>query len=234
MRFHTQTAGVSLTAQQPEVNIVRTALEALAAVLGGTQSLHTNSYDEALALPTEGAARLALRTQQVIAHETGVIHSADPLGGSWLVESMTDRLEREAYDYFERIERLGGVVAALNENFFQREIAEASYRYQQEVEDGRRLVVGVNSHTSEDDDQVEILRISPEVERRQKERLNAVRGRRDAAAVQASLERLSADAATDRNVMPALVDCARAYASEGEICDALRAVWGVYRETPVF
>src|SRR6185312_9296937 len=234
MRFHTQTAGVSLTAQQPEVNIVRTALEALAAVLGGTQSLHTNSYDEALALPTEGAARLALRTQQVIAHETGVVHSADPLGGSWLVESMTDRLEREAYDYFERIERLGGVVAALNENFFQREIAEASYRYQQEVEDGRRLVVGVNSFASEDDDQVEILRISPEVERRQKERLNSVRGRRDAAAVQASLERLSADAATDRNVMPALVECARAYASEGEICDALRAVWGVYRETPVF
>jgi methylmalonyl-CoA mutase N-terminal domain/subunit len=170
----------------------------------------------------------------VIAHETGVVHSADPLGGSWLVESMTDRLEREAYDYFERIERLGGVVAALNENFFQREIAEASYRYQQEVEDGRRLVVGVNSFASEDDDQVEILRISPEVERRQKERLNSVRGRRDAAAVQASLERLSADAATDRNVMPALVDCARAYASEGEICDALRAVWGVYRETPVF
>jgi methylmalonyl-CoA mutase N-terminal domain/subunit len=234
MRFHTQTAGVSLTAQQPEVNIVRTAVEALAAVLGGTQSLHTNSYDEALALPTEGAARLALRTQQVIAHETGVVHSADPLGGSWLVESMTDRLEREAYDYFERIERLGGVVAALNENFFQREIAEASYRYQQEVEDGRRLVVGVNSFASEDDDQVEILRISPEVERRQKERLNSVRGRRDAAVVQASLERLSADAATDRNVMPALVDCAQAYASEGEICDALRAVWGVYRETPVF
>jgi methylmalonyl-CoA mutase, N-terminal domain len=234
MRFHTQTAGVSLTAQQPEVNIVRTAVEALAAVLGGTQSLHTNSYDEALALPTEAAARLALRTQQVIAHETGVVHSADPLGGSWLVEAMTDRLEREAYDYFERIERLGGVVAALNENFFQREIAEASYRYQQEVEDGRRLVVGVNSYTSEDDDQVEILRISPEVERRQKDRLNAVRGRRDAAAVQTSLERLSADAASDRNVMPALVECARAYATEGEICDALRAVWGVYRETPVF
>jgi methylmalonyl-CoA mutase N-terminal domain/subunit len=234
MRFHTQTAGVSLTAQQPEVNIVRTALEALAAVLGGTQSLHTNSYDEALALPTEGAARLALRTQQVIAHETGVVHAADPLGGSWLVESLTATLEREAYDYFERIDRLGGVVAALNENFFQREIAEASYRFQQEVEDGRRLIVGVNAHTSDDDDQVEILRISPEVERRQRDRLNAVRGRRDAAAVQAGLERLSADAASDRNVMPALVECARAYASEGEICDALRAVWGVYRETPVF
>ena len=142
MRFHTQTAGVSLTAQQPQVNIVRTAIEAMAAVLGGTQSLHTNSFDEALALPTEGAARLALRTQQVIAEETGVIHSADPLGGSWLVESMTDELERQAYDYFDRIERLGGVVAALNENFFQREIAEASYRFQQEVESGQRRIVG--------------------------------------------------------------------------------------------
>jgi methylmalonyl-CoA mutase N-terminal domain/subunit len=234
MRFHTQTAGVSLTAQQPEVNIVRTALEALSAVLGGTQSLHTNSYDEALALPTEGAARLALRTQQVIAHETGVVHAADPLGGSWLVESLTDRLEREAYDYFERIDRLGGVIAALNENFFQREIAEASYRYQQEVEDGRRLIVGVNANTSQDDDQVEILRISPDVERRQRDRLNAVRGRRSSAVVQGSLERLSADAASERNVMPALLECARAYATEGEICDALRAVWGVYRETPVF
>jgi methylmalonyl-CoA mutase, N-terminal domain len=234
MRFHTQTAGVSLTAQQPEVNIVRTALEALAAVLGGTQSLHTNSYDEALALPTEGAARLALRTQQVIANETGVVHSADPLGGSWLVESLTDRMEREAYDYFERIDRLGGVVPALNENFFQREIAEASYRFQQEVEDGRRLIVGVNSFLNEDDDQVEILRISPEVERRQRDRLAAVRGRRDAAAVEAALADLSRAAATDENVMPHLVECARAYASEGEICDALRAVWGVYRETPVF
>ena len=209
-------------------------VEALAGVLGGTQSLHTNSYDEALALPTEGAARLALRTQQVIAHETGVVNSADPLGGSWLVEALTNRLEREAYDYFERIDRLGGVIAALNENFFQREIAEASYRYQREVEDGRRLIVGVNAHTSEGDDEVEILRISPDVERRQRDRLNAVRGRRDSAVVQASLERLSADAASDRNVMPALVECARAYASEGEICDALRAVWGVYRETPVF
>jgi methylmalonyl-CoA mutase, N-terminal domain len=234
MRFHTQTAGVSLTAQQPEVNIVRTALEAMAAVLGGTQSLHTNSYDEALALPTEGAARLALRTQQVIAHETGVVNSADPLGGSWLVEALTNRLEREAYEYFERIDRLGGVIAALNENFFQREIAEASYRYQREVEEGRRLIVGVNAHTSEGDDEVEILRISPDVERRQRDRLNAVRGRRDGAVVAAALQRLSADAASDRNVMPALVECARAYTSEGEICDALRAVWGVYRETPVF
>src|SRR6185436_8494603 len=172
MRFHTQTAGVSLTAQQPEVNIVRTALEALAAVLGGTQSLHTNSYDEALALPTEGAARLALRTQQVIANETGVVHSAD---------------------------RLGGVVAALNENFFQREIAEASYRFQREVEEGRRLIVGVNSFLNDDDDQVEILRISPEVERRQRDRLDGVRGRRDPAAVEAALIALRAAAATDEN-----------------------------------
>src|ERR671934_1801789 len=162
MRFPSQTAGVSLTAQQPEVNIVRTALEALAAVLGGTQSLHTNSFDEALALPTEEAARLALRTQQVIAHETGVVHSADPLGGSWLVESLTDRLEREAYDYFEQIERLGGVVAALEQNFFQREIAEASYRFQREVEEGRRRLVGVKSFLNADDDEGEILRISPE------------------------------------------------------------------------
>ena len=234
MRFHTQTAGVSLTAQQPEVNIVRTAIEALAAVLGGTQSLHTNSYDEALALPTEDAARLALRTQQVIAHETGVVHSADPLGGSWLVEGMTDRMEREAYDYFDRIDRLGGVVAALNENFFQREIAEASYRFQREVEERRRLVVGVNSFVAENDGAVEILRISPEVERRQRDRLLGVRGRRDGAAVEAALTRLKEAAATDSNVMPHLVECSRAYASEGEICDSLREVWGVYRETPVF
>src|SRR3712207_5591011 len=146
MRFHTQTAGVSLTAQQPEVNIVRTALEALAAVLGGTQSLHTNSYDEALALPTEEAVRIALRTQQVIAHETGVANTIDPLGGSWFVEDLTNRLEREAYDYFARIEKLGGVVAAIKDNFFQREIAEASFRYQSEVEAQQRVVVGVNRY----------------------------------------------------------------------------------------
>jgi methylmalonyl-CoA mutase N-terminal domain/subunit len=234
LRFHTQTAGVSLTAQQPEVNIVRTAIEALAAVLGGTQSLHTNSYDEALALPTEDAARLALRTQQVIASETGVVHSADPLGGSWLVESMTDRMEAEALAYFERIEQLGGVLRALEENFFQREIAEASYRFQREVEEGRRQIVGVNAHVSEDDDRVEILRISPEIERRQVERLARVRERRDADAVARSLEKLSEVAAGPGNVMPQILDCARVYASEGEICDALRGVWGVYRETPVF
>ncbi|MDX6594396.1 MAG: methylmalonyl-CoA mutase, N-terminal domain [Gaiellales bacterium] len=234
MRFHTQTAGVSLTAQQPQVNIVRTAIEAMAAVLGGTQSLHTNSYDEALALPTEDAARLALRTQQVIAHETGIVHSADPLGGSWLVESMTDELERQAYEYFDRIDRLGGVVAALEENFFQREIAEASYVYQQEVESGRRLIVGVNAHTEGDDDPIELLHVPYEVEARQVARLKAVRGDRQQAEVDRVLAGLKRAAQTDENVMPHLVECARAYASEGEICDALRDVWGVYRETPVF
>ncbi|MFL6042535.1 MAG: methylmalonyl-CoA mutase family protein, partial [Gaiellales bacterium] len=233
LRFHTQTAGVSLTAQQPLVNIARTAIEAMAAVLGGTQSLHTNSYDEALALPTEEAARIALRTQQVILHETGAVHSADPLGGSWLVESMTDELERQAYDYFDRIDRLGGVVAALEQNFFQREIAEASYRYQQELETGVRRVVGVNAHT-DGDEPIEILKIPVEVEQRQVARLREVRTGRAQAEVDRAVAGLQRAAAGDENVMPHLVECARAYASEGEICDALRSVWGVYRETPVF
>src|SRR6187431_124387 len=171
MRFHTQTAGVSLTAQQPEVNIVRTALEALAAVLGGTQSLHTNSFDEALALPTEDAVRLALRTQQVILHETGAVHSADPLGGSWLVEALTNRLEAEAYELFGRIDELGGMVAAIEQNVPQREIAEAAYRYQQEVESGERVVVGVNRYRTEGEEEVNILRIDPDLERKQIERL---------------------------------------------------------------
>ncbi len=233
MRFHTQTAGVSLTTQQPLVNIARTAIEAMAAVLGGTQSLHTNSYDEALALPTEEAARIALRTQQVILHETGAVHSADPLGGSWLVESMTDELERQAYDYFDRIDRLGGVVAALEQNFFQREIAEASYRYQQELETGVRRVVGVNAHT-DGDEPIEILKIPVEVEQRQVARLREVRTGRAQAEVDRAVAGLQRAAAGDENVMPHLVECARAYASEGEICDALRSVWGIYRETPVF
>ena len=165
MRFHTQTAGVSLTAQQPEVNIVRTALEALAAVLGGTQSLHTNSFDEALALPTENAVRIALRTQQVIAHETGVANSIDPLGGSYFVEALTNELERQAYEYFERIDELGGVVAAIKDNFFQREIADASFRYQSEVEREERVIVGVNRYQLEDEPELDILRIDPALER---------------------------------------------------------------------
>jgi methylmalonyl-CoA mutase N-terminal domain/subunit len=235
MRFHTQTAGVSLTAQQPEVNIVRTALEALAAVLGGTQSLHTNSFDEALALPTENAVRLALRTQQVIAHETGVVNTIDPLGGSYYLEDLTNRLVREAYDYFERIEKLGGVVAAIKENFFQREIAEASFRYQAEVEARQRVVVGVNRYQLEDEPELEILRIDPALEQKQIERVQAMRGRRDSTAVEQALAELKEGAAReDVNLMPLIVDASRAYVTLGEMCDALREVWGVWRETPVF
>jgi len=234
MRFHTQTAGVSLTAQQPEVNIVRTALEALAAVLGGTQSLHTNSFDEALALPTEHAARIALRTQQVIAHETGVTNTIDPLGGSWYLEDLTNRLETEAYEYFDRIRELGGVIPAIRENFFQREIAEASFRYQAEVERKQRIVVGVNRYES-DEAEVDILRIDPALEQKQIERVRSVRARRDSAAAEAALAELRAGAARDDvNLMPLIIDAARAYVTMGEMCDALRDVWGVWRETPVF
>ena len=181
MRFHTQTAGVSLTAQQPEVNIVRTALEALAAVLGGTQSLHTNSFDEALALPTENAVRIALRTQQVIAHETGVVNTIDPLGGSWYVEDLTNRLEAEAYDYFDRIRKLGGVIPAIKENFFQREIADASFRYQSEVEAKQRVIVGVNRYEAEEETPIELLRVDPALEQ-QADRPRAVRRGRSATA----------------------------------------------------
>jgi methylmalonyl-CoA mutase N-terminal domain/subunit len=235
MRFHTQTAGVSLTAQQPEVNIVRTALEALAAVLGGTQSLHTNSFDEALALPTEHAVRLALRTQQVIAHETGVASTIDPLGGSYHLEELTNRLEAEADDYFERIRQLGGVVAAIKDNFFQREIAEASFRYQAEVEAKQRIVVGVNRYELEAEAEVEILRIDPALERKQIERVQALRARRDGAAVEQALARLKSGAARDDvNLMPLILEAARAYVTMGEMCDGLREVWGVWRETPVF
>jgi methylmalonyl-CoA mutase, N-terminal domain len=235
MRFHTQTAGVSLTAQQPEVNIVRTALEALAAVLGGTQSLHTNSYDEALALPTEDAVRIALRTQQVIAHETGVVNTIDPLGGSYYVEHLTTELERQAYEYFDRIEKLGGVVAAIKENFFQREIAEASFQYQSEVESKQRIVVGVNRYQLDDEQQLEILKVAPELEGEQIERVQSLRARRDSAMVEQALARLKEDASKDGpNLMEPIIDAARAYVTMGEMCDAFRDVWGTWRETPVF
>jgi methylmalonyl-CoA mutase N-terminal domain/subunit len=235
MRFHTQTAGVSLTAQQPEVNIIRTALEALAAVLGGTQSLHTNSFDEALALPTENAVRLALRTQQVIAHETGVVNTIDPLGGSYYVEELTNRLEAEAYDYFDRIRKLGGVVPAIKENFFQREIAEASFRYQSEVEQKQRIVVGVNRYDVAEEQPLEILKIDPALEQQQIDRVQALRARRDSAVAESALARLKEDAAhEDRNLMGPIVEASRAYVTMGEMCDALREVWGVWRETPVF
>ena len=235
LRFHTQTAGVSLTAQQPEVNIVRTAIEALAAVLGGTQSLHTNSFDEALALPTEEAVRIALRTQQVIAHETGVVNTADPLGGSYYLEHLTNELEREAYDYFARIADQGGVVEAIKRNFFQAEIAEASFRFQGEVERGDRLIVGVNAFAADDRASPELLRIDPTIETRQIERVRALRARRDSTAVEATLVRLREDAAVDgRNLLPPIIAAAKADATMGEMCDALREVWGTWRETPVF
>jgi methylmalonyl-CoA mutase N-terminal domain/subunit len=235
MRFHAQTAGVSLTAQQPEVNIVRTAVEALAAVLGGCQSLHTNSFDEALALPTEHAVKIALRTQQVLAHETGVASTIDPLGGSYFVEDLTNRLEAEAYDYFDRIRRLGGVVPAIKENFFQREIAEASFRFQSELEAGQRVIVGVNRYQEPDEQPIEILKIDQALEDKQVERVQALRARRDSAAVEAAVGRLKEDAAVeDRNLMPAIVDASRVYVTMGEMCEALREVWGTWRETPVF
>ena len=234
MRTHTQTAGVSLTAQQPLNNIARTAIEALAGVLGGTQSLHTNSYDEALALPTEDAVRIALRTQQIIAHETGVANTIDPLGGSYFVEALTDELERQAYDYFRRIDELGGMVDAVKQNFPQREIADAAFRLQCEYDSRERILVGVNDYTVDDEQQLPILRIDPELEGKQLGRLQAVRARRDGAAVERALAVLREQAAGDANLMPALLDAARAHASEGEIVVALQDVFGSYTETPVF
>jgi methylmalonyl-CoA mutase, N-terminal domain len=235
MRFHTQTAGVSLTAQQPLNNIVRTAIEALAGVLGGTQSLHTNSYDEALALPTEDAVRIALRTQQIIAHETGVANTIDPLGGSYFLEALTDELEQEAYAYFARIDELGGMVEAVKRNFPQREIADAAFELQTEIDTGRRIVVGVNEYRHEDEEPLETLRIDPDLERKQIGRVQALRARRDAGKVEAALGVLKEHAAKpDLNLMPVLLDVARVHATEGEIVDALQEVFGRYTETPVF
>jgi methylmalonyl-CoA mutase N-terminal domain/subunit len=234
MRFHTQTAGASLTAQQPLNNVARTAIEALAGVLGGTQSLHTNSHDEALALPSEEAVRVALRTQQIIAHETGVTNTIDPLGGSYFVEALTDRMEAAAYEYFAKIDELGGMVEAVKRGFPQREIADAAFALQQEYDTGGRKLVGVNSYTEGGDGEIEILRIDPALERKQIGRVQAVRARRDATAVEAQLARIRETAATGENLMPALLDAARVHASEGEIVEALQAVWGSYTETPVF
>ncbi len=234
MRFHTQTAGVSLTAQQPLNNIIRTTIEALAGVLGGTQSLHTNTYDEALALPTEGAVRVALRTQQVIAHESGVANTIDPLGGSYFLETLTDEMERAAYAYFARIDELGGMVEAIEQSFPQREIAEASFRYQREVDEGRRIVVGVNEFRVAEDEGVPILRIDPALERKQRGRVRASRARRDSGAAERSLAELRAAAAGERNLMPLVLDCARARATEGEMVAALQEVFGTYSEVPVF
>ena len=234
MRTHVQTAGVSLTAQQPLNNIVRTAIEALAGVLGGTQSLHTNSYDEALALPTEDAVRIALRTQQIIAAETGVANTIDPLGGAYFVEALTDKMEEQAYDYFHKIDELGGMVEAVKRGFPQREIADAAFTLQQEIDSGRRVVVGVNSFTEGAEGEIATLRIDPTLEGRQIKSVQAARSGRDGAAVQAALAAIQSAGAGQENLMPRLIDAARLRVSEGEIVQALQEVWGDYREQPAF
>ena len=233
MRFHSQTAGVTLTAQQPMNNIVRVAYQALAAVLGGTQSLHTNALDETLALPTEESVRVALRTQQILAAETGVPNVADPLGGSWYVEALTDRMEREAEGLFAEIDAQGGVVKAIESGWFQRQIARSAARFQGEVEDGRRTIVGVNDFVEEEEPPVEILRIGDEADRTQRARLARLRRERDAARVAKSLDALRNAAVADRNVIPAMLDCARANCTLFEIREVLERVYGAYRE-PVF
>lgn len=233
LRFHTQTAGSSLTAQQPLNNVMRTTLQALAAVLGGTQSLHTNSYDEALALPTAEAVRIALRTQQIIAEESGVADTMDPLGGSYYLEWLTDRLEGEAKKYIQKIDELGGMRKAIEQGFVQREIEQSAYRKQREIEEKKRLIVGVNLFTSDEPQHQQILRIAPEVIEKQLARLREVRRTRDAAKVQEALERLRAVARTEENLMPAILAAVRAYATVGEICDVFRAEFGEYRERVV-
>ncbi|MDB5041326.1 MAG: methylmalonyl-CoA mutase [Candidatus Eremiobacteraeota bacterium] len=235
LRFHTQTAGCSATAQQPENNIVRVAFEAMAAVLGGTQSLHTNSMDEVLALPTEKSVEIALRTQQVLAYETGVTSVADPLGGSYFVEALTDEIERQALEYFDRIAEFGGMVQAVEAGFPQREIADASYRYQRSIESGDRVIVGVNAFEKPDEVQSpDLLKIGVEIERGQARSVQDVRAGRDAAAVEASLAALKRVCQSDANVMPALIECVRAVATEGEIVDAMVEVFGRYTEQTQF
>jgi methylmalonyl-CoA mutase, N-terminal domain len=234
LRFHTQTAGCSLTAQEPENNIVRTALEALSAVLGGTQSLHTNSMDEVLALPTEKAVTIALRTQQIIAHESGVANTIDPLAGSYFVEALTSQMENETENYFDRIEKLGGVLKAIDCGFFQQEIADAAYIYQQAVDRQERIVVGVNRFNSEEKPQIELLKINPEVETRQVERLQRLREKRDNLAVSYSIDDLKRTAAGNDNLIPKILEAIKCYATEGEIISALKEVFGEYKEKPLF
>ena len=235
LRFHTQTAGCSLTAQQPENNIIRTALEALAGVLGGTQSLHTNSMDETLALPSDKAVKIALRTQQIIAHEIGVVNTIDPLAGSYFVESLTTQMEEEAEQYFEKIDMLGGVIPAIEEGFFQREIAEAAYRYQSDVDKKEKIIVGVNEYIEEEEQlEIPILYITPEVEAKQRKRLAELRHERNSANVEGALGELQRGAADGSNLMPLLLKATRAYVTLGEMCNALAEHFGVYEEPAVF
>ena len=230
LRFHSQTAGVSLTAQQPEVNIVRTAVQALAAVLGGTQSLHTNSYDEAYQVPNEKAVRIALRTQQILAHESGVANTVDPLGGAYYVEALTDRMEKEAYEYFDRIQALGGVIPAIRKGFFQQEIANSAYRYQKEIEDRERVIVGVNDFVVEERSEVEPLRVTKEAFDRQVKRLQRIRKERNPKKHEKALDALRKACEGDANTMPFILDAVRAEATLGEICDVMREVFGVWEE----
>ena len=234
MRFHTQTAGCSLTAQQPEMNIVRVTMQALAAVLGGTQSLHTNSMDEALALPSEKAVRIALRTQQIIAEESGVTDTVDPLGGSYYIEWLTSKMEEETYKYFDKVERLGGVIPAIEKGFFQREIAESAYRYQKETDENKRIIVGVNRYKLDEEPSIPILKMDEKGEERQIHRLKKLRSERDATKVQNHLQRLRKAAEGDENLMPFILDCIHSYATLGETCDVLREVFGEYKEQAIF
>jgi methylmalonyl-CoA mutase N-terminal domain/subunit len=233
LRFHTQTAGVSLTAQQPELNIARTAIEALAAVLGGTQSLHTNAMDEVLGLPTDKSARIALRTQQLIAYESGVANTIDPLGGSYFIESLTDEMERQAESYFKRIEALGGVIPAIEASFFQKEIADSAFRYQQELEQKQRIMIGVNDFTVDEEVPIEILRIDPKLEAEQVARVREVRRKRDQARCSKALSAMRKAAAGSDNLMPYILEAVRAYATEGEIMNTLIEVFGIYTEQAV-
>jgi len=234
MRFHTQTAGCSLTAQQPEINIVRVTMQALAAVLGGTQSLHTNSMDEALALPSEKAVRIALRTQQIIAEESGVTHTVDPIGGSYYVEWLTDTMEEQTYKYFDRVEKLGGVIPAIEKGFFQREIAEAAYKYQKEIDDDKRTIVGVNHYQIDEPVDIPILKMDEKGEERQNKRLQNLRKSRDQQKVDMLLEKLRKASEGDENLMPYILDCVHAYATLGEICQVFRDVFGEYREPSLY
>ena len=234
MRFHTQTAGCSLTAQQPEINIVRVTLQALAAVLGGTQSLHTNSMDEALALPSEKAVRIALRTQQIIAEESGVTSTVDPLGGSYYIEWLTNKMEEETYKYFDRVEHLGGVIPAIEKGFFQREIAESAYRYQKEIDDNQRVTVGVNRYQLDEAPSIPILKMDEKGEERQIRRLQKLRKERDNSKVQTYLEQLRKAAQGDENLMPFILNCVHSYATLGETCQVLRDVFGEYKEQAIY
>jgi methylmalonyl-CoA mutase N-terminal domain/subunit len=235
LRFHTQTAGCTLTAQQPENNIVRTAFQALAGVLGGTQSLHTNSMDETLALPGEKAVKIALRTQQLIAYETGVINTVDPLGGSYFIESFTERMEKEAEEIFDQIDSLGGVIPAIEAGYFQKEIADAAYRYQKEIEAKEKFIVGVNEFIEPDEKiEIPILQISPEVQKKQNQRLASLRSNRNAEEVEKSLEEIRNAAADEKNLMPVLINAAHNYVTLGEMVEELKKVFGTYREVLVF